>query len=127
MAEEQQPKMPSQSPSGETTSTSKKTKVVLSGSSCPVLSAGVKEEPEQGGVAHAHGGGGSHEEAAAAEQASQALERPRITISVDVSLLHCAVAECHRPPQASRSQGEMSRQPNLGNRWFVCFPSMALD
>jgi len=57
----------------------------------------VKEEPEQGGVAHAHGGGGSHEEAAAAEQASQALERPRITISVDVSLLHCAVAECHRP------------------------------
>jgi hypothetical protein len=92
MAEEQQPKMPS--PSGEP-SISKKTKVVLAGSSCPVSSGAVKEEPEQRVVAG--GGGGSSAGAAVAEQASQALERPRINISVDVQLLHCAVAECHRP------------------------------
>ncbi|KAG0536814.1 hypothetical protein BDA96_03G095300 [Sorghum bicolor] len=78
-------------PSGETTSSSKKTKVVLPGSSCPVYSAGMKEEPDQGGIAH--GGAGT----AVAEEASQALERPRINISVDVQLLHCAVPECRRP------------------------------
>ncbi|KAG0542798.1 hypothetical protein BDA96_02G134800 [Sorghum bicolor] len=76
-----------QSPSSEA-SNSKNTMVVSS--------AGVKEEPEQGGVAHG-GRGSPGAGATVAKQATQALERPRINISVDVQLLPCIVVECRRP------------------------------
>ncbi|RLN22741.1 hypothetical protein C2845_PM07G02670 [Panicum miliaceum] len=90
MAEEQ-PKRLSQSPTGES---SKKTKV-LSAPCRPVSSAGVKEEPGEGEAAQ--GGGGSSAGTAVAEQASPAVEGPRIDISIEAQLLHCAVAECNRP------------------------------
>ncbi|XP_039851264.1 E3 ubiquitin-protein ligase SINA-like 7 [Panicum virgatum] len=86
MAEEQ-PKRLSQSPTGES---SKK-----SAPNCLLSGAGVKEEPGEGEVAL--GGGGSRAGAAAAEQAGPAVERPRIDISIEAQLLHCAVAECNRP------------------------------
>ncbi|OEL20910.1 hypothetical protein BAE44_0018071 [Dichanthelium oligosanthes] len=89
MAEDQHKRL-SQSPSGDS---SKKT--MLSAPSCPPSSAGVKEEPQEGDAAH--GGGGSRVGAAVAEQATPAVNRPRIDISVEAWLLHCAVAECNRP------------------------------
>ncbi|WVZ72053.1 hypothetical protein U9M48_020571 [Paspalum notatum var. saurae] len=103
MAEEHGRRL-SQSPNGE------KTKV-LSAPSFPVVpSVGAKEEPEQGEAAHGGDdgvvvqggrGGGSRAETAVAEHASGSLEleRPRINISIEVQLLHCAVAECYRPLQ----------------------------
>jgi len=120
MAEEQ-PKRLSQSPTGES---SKKTKV-LSAPNCLLSGAGVKEEPGEGEVAL--GGGGSRAGAAAAEQAGPAVERPRIDISIEAQLLHCAVAECNRPlkppifkviPQPTRS-GFPTRR-NLSCLGFCC-------
>ncbi|RCV24439.1 hypothetical protein SETIT_5G084300v2 [Setaria italica] len=90
MAEEQ-PKRLLPSPSGESSKTTK----VLSAPCCPGSSAGVKEEPGEGEAAH--GGGGSRAGAAVAEHASPGVERPRIDISIDAQLLHCAITECNRP------------------------------
>ncbi|CAO2209162.1 unnamed protein product [Urochloa humidicola] len=88
--QQQQPRRLSRSPSGES---SKKTKV-LSAPTRPASGAGVKEEPAgEGGVA-AHGGEGS---LAGAAVADPAVERPRVDISIDAELLHCAVADCNRP------------------------------
>ncbi|CAL4977525.1 unnamed protein product [Urochloa decumbens] len=88
---EQQPKRLSRSPTGES---SKKTKV-LSGPSRPASGAGVKEEPAVEGEV-AHGGEGTLAIAGAAV-AEPAAEPPRIDISIDAQLLHCAVADCNRP------------------------------
>jgi hypothetical protein len=90
MQAEEQPKGLSPSPCGESSKTT-----VPSAPFCPGYGAGVKEESGEGDATHC--GGGSRAGAAAAEQASLAVERPRIDISVDAQLLHCAVAECNRP------------------------------
>ncbi|CAL4957857.1 unnamed protein product [Urochloa decumbens] len=91
MAEaEQQPKRLSRSPTGES---SKKTKV-LSAPRRPASGAGVKEEPAGEGEVVPHGGEGPLAGAAVAEPV---VEPPRIDISIDAQLLHCAVADCNRP------------------------------
>ncbi|KAJ1282835.1 hypothetical protein BS78_03G082300 [Paspalum vaginatum] len=104
MAEEQGRRLP-HSPNGES-NRGEKTKVLSGASFLVVPSIGAKEEPEQGEAAQGgddglvgQGGGGSRAETAVAELASGSLEleRPRINISIEVQLLHCAVAECYRP------------------------------
>ncbi|KAJ1263565.1 hypothetical protein BS78_09G195500 [Paspalum vaginatum] len=68
---------------------------------CPVSSGSVivKQEPSEWG-AGVLGGGASHATARAAvamERANPPAELPQIKGSLELALLHCAVAGCHRP------------------------------
>ncbi|KAL6897400.1 hypothetical protein ACP4OV_007096 [Aristida adscensionis] len=92
----------SMSPISEPTSSKRiKTQPASSTSGFPIPGVVVvKPEPEDGEIA-AHGGGGAPlARAAAAGQTNDAdavVERPRIDLSMEVELLHCAVADCNLP------------------------------
>ncbi|KAL6627518.1 hypothetical protein ACP70R_031244 [Stipagrostis hirtigluma subsp. patula] len=95
MTEEQHKRQ--RSPSVESTgSGSKKTRTLLTSASSSVSGVVVKQEPVDEGVSQG-GGRGSRSRAAVAEQSNPSMERPRINISMEVQLLHCAVAECYLP------------------------------
>jgi hypothetical protein len=75
-------------------SISKKSKALSASPSCLVSSVILKEEPE-GEVAQ--GGRASRARGVVAEQGNPPMALPRINVSLQPQLLHCAVTDCYRP------------------------------